>query len=467
MDIDKLLLINNNQNNISLLYFLIFLTTNFSAYYVTFDEFLEKRKKIKENLEYLLLKTLPICTLENISGIPVSNFFLSYQGLPSIDIFKLKSQLVRKICPELSFKIDTSFINKKVNVCFHSNFLSRKHSVFKDRHLVIKGLADSDEFNVYFTTFDDLTDVKYSFGKAKHIKLDTKLEEIKKKLIELKLDILVYCEIGMDPRAYFMAHLKLAKIQINTWGHSDSSGIDTIDYFISSKLYELPLKEAQTHYTEQLILQNSLCTAYLNPLSGYNISTFKDRYHYGFTDEVVIFFCAQSLFKFNPLFDNYLINILQANKNFILCISNNESKAEVIKRFNNKFITSQIHTFPMMQHSEYMNLINISDVILDPYPFGGCNSSLEAFSLNKVVVTHASKMINGRFTCGFYKKMGLDNIVTYSMTEYTKLAIKLGNDIKYRKKIENKIKAAQEFLFLDKQSVFEWASILKKLVVEF
>lgn len=41
----------------------------------------------------------------------------------------------------------------------------------------------------------------------------------------------------MDPKSYFMAHLKLAKIQINTWGHSDTSGIETIDYFFSSKYH--------------------------------------------------------------------------------------------------------------------------------------------------------------------------------------------------------------------------------------
>ena len=62
------------------------------------------------------------------------------------------------------------------------------HSVFKDRHQIIKRLAET--FNVYYTTFDNLTiEVKYLFGKAKHIKLGIKLEEIKKTLEDLKLDI--------------------------------------------------------------------------------------------------------------------------------------------------------------------------------------------------------------------------------------------------------------------------------------
>jgi hypothetical protein len=465
INIDKLLLIDSNTNNIALLHFIIFLNTNFSAYYSSYDEFINKRKEIKDNLEMLLQKNIPICKLNDVCTLPVSNFYLSYQGLPSIDIFKLKSQLIRKICPELNYKIDTNFKNNKINICFHSNFLTRQHSVYKDRHQVIKGLAELNNYNVYFTTFDDLSnDVKYSFGKAKHIKLEGFLDNVRKTLENLKLDVLVYCEIGMDPKAYFMSHLKLAKIQINTWGHSDSSGIDSIDYFFSSKLYELPYKKSQKNYSEKLILLDSLCTYYVNPLKRYNVQTFKNRYEFGFTDEVTIFFCAQSLFKFNPLFDEYIINILNANKNFVLLILNSESKHKIIKRFNNKYITSQIHIFPYMQHNQYLNLINISDVILDPYPFGGCNSSLEAFSLNKVVVTHASNMINGRFTCGFYKHMKMDNIICYSKEKYINLAIKLGNDIKYRKTIEKKISENHHLLFNDEYSIDEWNKNIEKLL---
>jgi predicted O-linked N-acetylglucosamine transferase (SPINDLY family) len=467
MNVDKVLAIKSNEfNKVSLLHFLIFMTTNFSAYYNSYEEFFIKRKEIKDNLIYLLSKDIPTCSLNDIVAIPVCNFYLSYQGVPSVDIFRLKSQLIRKICPDLNFKIDTNFKNKKINICFHGNHLNRWHSVFKDRHQVIKGLSEMEEFNVYFTTFDPLLEeVKYLFGKAKHIKLGSSLEEIKKTLVDLKLDVLVYCEIGMDPKAYFMAHMKLAKIQINTWGHSDTSGIDTVDYFFSSKLYELPYEESQTHYSEKLVLLDSLCTSYVNPILRYNIKTFRDRYEFGFTDEYVLFFCAQSLFKFNPIFDDYITQILNANKNFLLIILNSDSKSKIIKRYNNKNITGQIHVFPGMQHHQYLNLINICDVILDPFPFGGCNSSFEAFSLNKVIVTHASDMINGRFTTGFYKKMGLENLITYSKEDYINFAIKLGNDIEYRKSLEKIIEEKHPVLFNDALTITEWSSKIKEFLL--
>ena len=54
----------------------------------------------------------------------------------------------------------------------------------------------------------------------------------------LVLDVLVYPEIGMDAGVYFMAFTRLAPVQMVFWGHPVSQGHATIDYFVSSDLYE-------------------------------------------------------------------------------------------------------------------------------------------------------------------------------------------------------------------------------------
>ena len=459
-------------NKFMILILLLNTSTKFENYYETFDDFIKARNQIETNLLYILDKSdillsnknNKLIELENITYFSVGNFELSYQGIPSVNIFKLRSAFFRKVCPELNYKIDTNFINKKIKVLFHASQLTRQHSVYKDRHQVIKHLSLDPRFDVYFSTFDELNpEVKFSFGNAKHIQLTKNLVNTRDTLTKMKLDIMVYCEIGMDIVSYFMAHMKLAKYQCNTWGHSDTSGIDTIDYFFSSKLYELDYEESQTHYSEKLILQNSLCTSYIEPSSRHNISLFKNRYHFGFSDECVIFFCAQSLFKFNPLFDEYIINILNNVPNSVIVILNNDKKEKFIKRFNNKNITNKMHFFQGMSHFEFLNLMNISDVVLDIYPFGGCNSSFEAFSLNKVIVTQPSIMINGRFTSGFYLKMGLGEYICNTKEEYINFAIKLAIDTTFRKEIETKITEKKHLLFMDKDTLTEWTDDLIKI----
>jgi hypothetical protein len=468
-NIKQLLSINLEPNRLKWLYnnFIISNAIKFSDSYNTYEEFMINRERVKKNLEEIIDNIDIKVDLNEAPIFYSSNFSLSYQGIPSREIFMLKCKLLRKICPELDYKIDTNFKNNKIKILFHCQMFTRQHSVYKDRHQVIKYLADDNRFDVYFSTFDKMDNaVKFSMGKAKHIILPTKLTEIKNILLKEKFDIIVYAEIGMFNISYFMAMLKLAKIQCNTWGHSDTSGIDTIDYFFSSKLYELPYEEAQKSYSEKLILQSSLCTSYVNPTSRHNINLFKSREYYGFTNDSVLFFCAQSLFKLNPIYDDYIVKILTNVKNSLLILSDAKDKEIVIKRFNNLNVGHQFRFIPPQEHFGYLNLINICDIFLDVYPFGGCNSTLEAFSLNKVVITQPGRMINGRFSSGFYKKMGLEEYICNTKEDYIDMAIKCAN-AEYRKSIEEKIKNVKDTLFMDKESLEEWKNDLTDIYNNF
>jgi predicted O-linked N-acetylglucosamine transferase (SPINDLY family) len=463
-DFKSLLDLYKITNNSTILKLVLLISYDFKPIYFKIEELEVRREEIMNNIK--LLKDSVNCkfSLNEISECMVNNFYLSYQGLNSVKIFKEKCLLNRYLSPELNFKINKVHKNNKIKILFHSSQLNRNHSVYKDRHNIIKFLANKFEFDVYFSTFDDLMyDVKFTFGKAKHILLDRNLNNIKQILINYNFDIIIYCEIGMDPTSYYMAHLKLAPIQCNTWGHSDTSGIDTIDYFISSKLYELPLEESQKNYSEKLILLNSLCSFYENPTKKYTLN-FKNREEFGFNNETKIFFCIQSLFKLSHQFDEYIIEILKSIDNCCLLLLDNENKYNFLKRFENKNVSHKFRFIPYVDHFTFLNYLHISDVVLDSYPFGGCNTSLEAFALNKVVITLPSNFINGRFTSGFYKKMNLDFLINKNKKEYIEFAIKLALDLDFRLFLELIIKQRNHLLFDDYESVNEWEKLMIKIV---
>src|SRR5262249_13389698 len=50
--------------------------------------------------------------------------------------------------------------------------------------------------------------------------------------------VLIYPEVGMHPMAARLAALRLAPVQCNSWGHPDTSGFPTLDYYLSSDLME-------------------------------------------------------------------------------------------------------------------------------------------------------------------------------------------------------------------------------------
>ena len=97
-----------------------------------------------------------------------------------------------------------------------------------------------------------------------------------------------------------------------------------------------------------------------------------------------------------------------------------------------------------------------ADVILDTYPFGGCNTSFSSFSMGIPIVTMPSDHINGRFTHGLYQKMGITEMVASNIKEYVNIANKCAMDKVWRKYISDKILDNIHRIFNEVDSINTW-----------
>lgn len=410
---------------------------------------------------------------------------LCYHNLPNKIIQSEYSKTIRKICPDLNYinpkieDIKKSITNiPKLKVCFISDFLVINSSVLKDRMNIIINLP-RDKFDVYYAS-TNYPNSKYIFSttlnqhpnlKNKFIKLPFELQEARNILQKHQFHIIIYPDIGMLPFQTFLAYSRLAPIQINTWGHSDTSGIDTIDYYFTSQLYEVnDLEEVKSHYSETPILFKSLSTYYTKPseialiCNNNKPYTLKTRIELGLSNKQNIYWCLQSIYKFTDEFEKCLGAILSQDPNGILLLLDDGkfSRSHQLRLYNN--IGEE--EFKRVKFSgktgmiEFINFHKISDVCLDIFPFGGCNTTLEALEQTTPVVTLPSKFINGRFTYGFYKKMGIMDCICYSVKDYIQLALKLGTDRDFNKMIRTKISKKKDLLFNEQDSIQEWSDNL-------
>ena len=446
--------------------------------YSSKKEIMEHRKGLKSRIEYLL-KNIPAKTYKTIdqlyTSIPNTYVFpLSYYGLNNSKLFKSISKLFLHLCPDLNYisaNIDISHNDKKKRIGFISENIDSNHSVAKDRLGIIR-LLSRTKFTVFGFMFknpsEKLGNIMYtSFDKCIILEKNN-LTEIRKIIESLNLDVLVYCDLGMSPKTYYLAHSRLAKIQLTTWGHSDTSGIENIDYYVSSKYYET--EKAQNYYSEKLIKLDSLCTFYYNPLItyGYKECHQLSRNALGLSTKYNIYFCPHSLFKLHPSFDAIIKNILKKDKNgLILFIRKSSAVEAIMNRFDKTMNANQLMRIRFLEkknvHYYYHYIVN-SDVILDTHPFGGCNTSLESFALKKPVVTLPSNTINGRFTYGFYNKIGVTDLIAKNNKDYVNIAIKLTTDKEYCKKIVDKIAEKSDSLFNEHKSVSDWENMLESLI---
>jgi protein O-GlcNAc transferase len=296
------------------------------------------------------------------------------------------------------------------------------------------------------------------------LRLPKDLEDARRLIAELKLDVLFYTDIGMDPTTYTLAFSRLAPVQCVTWGHPLTTGIDTIDYFISSELLES--EDAEQHYTETLVRLPSLPIYYYRPSPP---APLKDRAYFGLSEASHLYACPQSLFKFHPEFDEILGGILRADPlgNIILIHGKSRHWDELLmKRFSATIpdVVDRIHFVPPQPREDFINLNAVVDVLLDPVHFGGGNTTYEGLAMGTPVVTLPSRFLRGRITLALYKQMGVLDCVAANAAEYVKLAVKLGTDAEYRASMRAKILAANEMLFENAEGVRELEQFFQQAV---
>ena len=81
-------------------------------------------------------------------------------------------------------------------------------------------------------------------------------------------------------------------MQCNSWGHPDTSGFPTLDYYLSSDLMEPP--DGQDHYTERLVRLPNL-SIYYEPIDLQPVAL--DRADLGLRSTATVYWCGQSLLQ--------------------------------------------------------------------------------------------------------------------------------------------------------------------------
>ena len=302
------------------------------------DHINEIRSRLLKNMDNLLSQKLKINDPVIENG--YTNFFLAYHGLDNRQIHEKYAQLYRQACPSLVYTAEhcreyEAPASQKIKVGFISKFFTG-HSIGNTSRGLIAELS-RDKFHVTAIFLDS---IESHVGKIisesadQVVTIPSNLDVARKLIGDLKLDVLFYQDIGMEPFTYFLAYARLAPVQCVSFGHPDTTGITSMDYFISTEFYETD--GGDKHYSELLYrLKNvSSCAYYYKPRLP---SPLKPRSAFGLDDETHIYICPQTLFKFHPDFDSILAGILRADPDgqVVLIEGKHAHWAEILReRFN-------------------------------------------------------------------------------------------------------------------------------------
>ena len=268
------------------------------------------------------------------------------------------------------------------------------------------------------------------------------------------LDMLVYPEIGMDQTTLQLASMRLVQHQAVFWGHPETTGLATIDTFLSAEALEP--ENADLAYREQLVQLPNLGVSYRpNILSKIKFDAATLRHH---PDQVVVL-CPGASFKYQPEDDYLYAEIIERGGDAVFVFFNLKQKwmseqlrLRLQKAFKERGLCFEVHCkfIDWLNPAEFAGLIEISDLCLDSLDFSGFNTVMQAVEMGVPYLAYEGQFLRGRLASGVFRLMGLPELVAIDRADFIGRALGLINRKADRQKLAVKILEQRRVLWLDR-----------------
>jgi predicted O-linked N-acetylglucosamine transferase (SPINDLY family) len=398
--------------------------------------------------------------------VAAANFFLAYLGKPLVEEQVRYGRLLRKIAgvayPQHADVAPRRIGTKRRRIAVFSASLNA-HSVSLVWSPALLSL-DPEQFELGAFHAGADADVSTERWRSRAARFESGSRPVADWIDALRAfapDIVIFPDIGMDRITQAVASLRHAPVQVTTWGHPVTSGMATIDYFLSADASEPA--GADAHYSERLVRLPRL-GAWLGlpePVAPRARGT----------NGAVRLLCTQSADKLHPghdvLFADVLERSLEARLD-ILCSSHARSVVDALAtRMRAVFaqrkldFDSRCAIHPRLPVNEYYEFVERADLCLDSLDFSGGVTSLDALWRDRPIVTLPGELMRGRQTFCMLKLLGLDELIATDRSDYVRIATRLAQDAQWRDSISARIRERKNVLYQDESTLAAVAEFLR------
>jgi protein O-GlcNAc transferase len=266
--------------------------------------------------------------------------------------------------------------------------------------------------------------------------------------------VLIYPGLLMDELSLQLAAQRLAPVQCNSLGHPETSGLPTIDYFLTSELMEPA--DAAEHYTERLAPLPNISIHY-EPLATSSVRI--TRGELGMRPDALVFWSGQSLYKFLPQYDFIFAEIAKSVGNCQFVFIRHAKEAAVVdlfrRRLDRVFSQSGLKAsdhclfIESLSTDRFIAAMGNCDIFLDSIGWSGFNSTSESLVHNLPVVTLRGAFMRGRHSSAILNRIGVTETVADSIDEYIGIATRLATNSEERRQISLRIDRNKYTIYRD------------------
>lgn len=413
----------------------------------------EVRAQFEASLDRFI-KEKPKLNLSQLSYQPLFN--LAFHNRDNKDLSRKYCQLLRLGAPELTFTAphckDTPDAAKRpIRIGFVSRHM-HDHPVGRCYRNVLLSLHAHPDFKVTLFQIENIVDDKIrqlaSAGVSIQV-LPRSLPQAQQAIAAQQLDILIYPDLGMDVTSYYLALARLAPYQACLTGHPDTTGIDTMDYFISSAYYETPT--SRENYNETLLKPPCLDTIFDRPQPP---EKWYNREELGLPAGKNLYVCPMAIQKIHSDFDDILAGILKKDANAVLVLFNDFQLQSASQRLQERILAKcpkeRVLFLGWQPMDKLLSIMKTCDAVLATMYFGAGTTGQYATAFGVPMVNMPGRYARSRIVSGSYELMGIEDAPTAETAEdYVTTAVKLANDKAYKEKISQQLLAKNGALFED------------------
>ncbi|MDX1975377.1 MAG: hypothetical protein SFT92_06845 [Rickettsiales bacterium] len=433
----------------------------------------QSRARITQKLKSLLAKNF-ICD-DPTRDIRNSLFYLYYQGQYHRPMAEMLAQFFLKTCPSLHFTAPhCSLPRKKPGEKLKIGFVSPSmHQVTLNQFFteIMATLANSPDWEVHIfsnapSNNATVSDLKKRF--PHYHQLPNHHEAAYPIIAEQQMDVLLHLEIGCSHLMYLLGFARLAPLQCVWGGIAATTGIPTIDYYLSCR--DAEPDNAQDHYSETLAMTDRTVCVLKKPQITL---PFKSRAELGLpTGDYRLYACPVQIFKIHPDMDRAFGEILKRDPKAVLLFFSNKKSLmpEYLKRRFQRHIPSEYHDriifMPYFNRDDFMHLLRAVDCLLDSFHYSFGTTAFLAFAACAPFVTWQGPYLSGRVGWRMYNCVGNTELVAHTQEEYVALAIKLAQDKSFYARISQVMAERGDQFFDDYAVIDDLSALLKQLYFE-
>lgn len=239
-------------------------------------------------------------------------------------------------------------------------------------------------------------------------------------------DVLLFPEPQGSQLTVLVAALRLAPIQCAGFGNPLTTGLRSMDFFLTPDAAEVEAPQAS--YREQVVRLRGLGTS----IEAAPRANALSREAFGFRDDERIYLVSQAMSKWTPRFIECLCSILEKDASgriayfgFGSTVSVRAFQLSLRKALAAHGIDFASRTVFIsgLEREDYLALHQAVDVGLDTFGFGGGSSTFDALSVGLPVISCEGGFLRGRQTAGMLRLAGFANCIVDNTDDFVSLAI--------------------------------------------